>query len=433
MQYALQSKNLLLTFAQTLTTMATTHFYLDLRTKASDGKGSVVIALSHNRTTTTIRTGVRLAPEEFKEQKVVGRKDAKLLNTKLQKQKAELDEKIAMLSLTDEFESMTAPDIKLALVKAPVVVKRIPTVEEVFAEYLEGGILKEGTKGIYNITLQKILSYDGRRLRIKDIDLKWLRGFDKFLSRTQGANGKAIYLRALRAVCNYARHQKYTDIYPFDSFQIKYEETQKRNIPVELLREFYVCPTSKINERYRDYFFLMFFLIGINVKDLLLAKKAQVIDNRLEYIREKTGKKYSIKLEPEAQVLLKRHEGHGKYLLDAMDTCVHHQSFMKEINKHIKTIGIVENTKADDEWPASLFDDVTPAVKSEPLIPDITTYYARHTWATFAHEIGISTDIISLALGHSFGNRVTLIYIKPDQTKVDDANRRVLDYFFSAI
>lgn len=433
MQYALQSKNLLLTFAQTLTTMATTHFYLDLRTKASDGKGSVVIALSHNRTTTTIRTGVRLAPEEFKDQKVVGRKDAKLLNTKLQKQKAEFDEKIAMLSLTDEFESMTAPDIKLALVKAPVVVKRIPTVEEVFAEYLEGGILKEGTKGIYNITLQKILSYDGRRLRIKDIDLKWLRGFDKFLSRTQGANGKAIYLRALRAVCNYARHQKYTDIYPFDSFQIKYEETQKRNIPVELLREFYVCPTSKINERYRDYFFLMFFLIGINVKDLLLAKKSQVIDNRLEYIREKTGKKYSIKLEPEAQVLLKRHEGHGKYLLDAMDTCVHHQSFMKEINKHIKTIGIVENTKADDEWPASLFDDVTPVIKSEPLIPDITTYYARHTWATFAHEIGISTDIISLALGHSFGNRVTLIYIKPDQTKVDDANRRVLDYFFSAI
>lgn len=433
MQYALQSKNLLLTFAQTLTTMATTHFYLDLRTKASDGKGSVVIALSHNRTTTTVRTGVRLAPEEFKDQKVVGRKDAKLLNTKLQKQKAELDEKIAMLSLTDEFESMTAPDIKLALVKAPVVAKRIPTVEEVFSEYLEGGILKEGTKGIYNITLQKILSYDGRRLRIKDIDLKWLRGFDKFLSRTQGANGKAIYLRALRAVCNYARHQKYTDIYPFDSFQIKYEETQKRNIPVELLREFYVCPTSKINERYRDYFFLMFFLIGINVKDLLLAKKSQVIDNRLEYIREKTGKKYSIKLEPEAQVLLKRHEGHGKYLLDAMDTCVHHQSFMKEINKHIKTIGIVENTKVDDEWPASLFDDVAPVVKSEPLIPDITTYYARHTWATFAHEIGISTDIISLALGHSFGNRVTLIYIKPDQTKVDDANRRVLDYFFSAI
>lgn len=433
MQYALQSKNLLLTFAQTLTTMATTHFYLDLRTKASDGKGSVVIVLSHNRTTTTIRTGVRLAPEEFKDQKVVGRKDAKLLNTKLQKQKAELDEKIAMLSLTDEFESMTAPDIKLALVKAPVVAKRVPTVEEVFAEYLEGGILKEGTKGIYNITLQKILSYDGRRLRIKDIDLKWLRGFDKFLSRTQGANGKAIYLRALRAVCNYARHQKYTDIYPFDSFQIKYEETQKRNIPVEVLREFYVCPTSKINERYRDYFFLMFFLIGINVKDLLLAKKSQVIDNRLEYIREKTGKKYSIKLEPEAQVLLKKHEGHGKYLLDAMDTCVHHQSFMKEINKHIKTIGIVESTKVDEEWPASLFDDVTPVIKSEPLIPDITTYYARHTWATFAHEIGISTDIISLALGHSFGNRVTLIYIKPDQTKVDDANRRVLDYFFSAI
>lgn len=66
-----------------------------------------------------------------------------------------------------------------------------------------------------------------------------------------------------------------------------------------------------------------------------------------------------------------------------------------------------------------------------PVIPNLTTYFARHTWATLAYEIGIPLDTISQALGHSFGNRTTLIYVKNDQAKVDAANRKVIDYLFS--
>lgn len=66
-----------------------------------------------------------------------------------------------------------------------------------------------------------------------------------------------------------------------------------------------------------------------------------------------------------------------------------------------------------------------------PLIPGITTYYARHTWATLAYEAGVPVDVISQALGHSMGNKTTLIYIKPDQDKVDKANRLVIDRFFT--
>jgi hypothetical protein len=42
-------------------------------------------------------------------------------------------------------------------------------------------------------------------------------------------------------------------------------------------------------------------------------------------------------------------------------------------------------------------------------------------------------DTISQALGHSFGHRTTLIYVKPDQSKVDAANRKVIDFLFEKI
>ena len=63
------------------------------------------------------------------------------------------------------------------------------------------------------------------------------------------------------------------------------------------------------------------------------------------------------------------------------------------------------------------------------LFPDLSTYWSRHTWATIAYEIGIPVDIIGQALGHSDkSHSVTFIYIKEDQGKVDEANRRVIDY-----
>nr|WP_298672126.1 hypothetical protein [uncultured Prevotella sp.] len=59
---------------------------------------------------------------------------------------------------------------------------------------------------------------------------------------------------------------------------------------------------------------------------------------------------------------------------------------------------------------------------------DCTTYWARHTWATIAYEIGTPDEFIAAALGHSYGNRTTAIYIDKRVTKVDDINRAVIDY-----
>lgn len=404
--------------------MATTRFYLDLRGKAKDGKGSIVITIYHNHTTVTVSTGIRVAPNEWDGFRVVRLTGSEALNVMLGKRKTELDRKIALLSIDDSFEFMSASQIKKLITQGNISRKaQYISIEELFKEYMSTGI-KEGTKEIYRATLKKIQSYDSNA-NISDVNLKWLRGFDNYLARTQGINGRAIYLRSLRAVCNYAIHIKAISNYPFENFKIKHEPTRKRSVSVEKFREFLNYPVPPRLERYRDYFMLMFLLIGINSKDMLLLKKSSIVNGRLEYIRNKTGKHYSIKIEPEAQVLLDKYRGKN-YLLDAMDTCKHYKSFAHDLNDALKEVGKVEW----DLVPVS--DDLFAPPKLEkkiyPVIKGITTYYARHCWATFAYETGVPIDIIAQALGHSTENRTTMIYVKYDRSLVDEANRKVIDY-----
>lgn len=273
-------------------------------------------------------------------------------------------------------------------------------------------------------TLSKVLAFGGKSLKMENIDLKWLHQFEMFLSKTQGINGRAIYLRHLRAVCNYGLHQ-YKLSYPFENFSIKQEPTKKLAVPIDIFRKFLDYPTSKANARYRDYFLLMFYLIGINSKDLLLAKKGNICNGRLEYVRAKTHKRYSIRIEPEAEELLKRYEGEN-YLLEALDHCLLYKSFAHEMNDALKEIGDVKWEMVPD--PDDLFAPPKLVKTVTPVIPGISTNYARHCWATFAIEAGIPFDTVSQALGHAPRNRTTLIYVKYNQDDVDRANRKVIDF-----
>lgn len=69
------------------------------------------------------------------------------------------------------------------------------------------------------------------------------------------------------------------------------------------------------------------------------------------------------------------------------------------------------------------------AAKVNKFLPDnITTYYARHSWATIAAALDVPDDVISQALGHAARNSTTAIYIERSQRKVDEANRCVIDF-----
>ena len=170
-------------------------------------------------------------------------------------------------------------------------------------------------------------------------------------------------------------------------------------------------PVEEYQRKYLDMFKLSFYLIGINIGDLCKLKR--IDGDRIEYIRSKTHRLYSIKVEPEALEIINRYKGKD-WLLDPLDRYDNYKQYARRLNGALQSIGEVEIGKQGVK-------------KIKPLYKKISTYWVRHTWATIAASLDIPKETIAAALGHG-GNTVTDIYIDFDQRKVDEANRRVLDW-----
>lgn len=409
--------------------MSSTKLYLDCRNKARDGKGTLVVSFSHNHTSTTFSLGIRVHKKNWDGKSVVGTPDAKILNAVIAQKKGDIDKAILIHSLDKDFPWMTASEVK-ALLRRDAEKKANLNIHsgkhlisDVFKDYMATE-MEHGTRVIYQSALNKVNLFAGKDAYIEDIDLKWLYRFESFLAQSQSVNGRAIYLRDLRTICNYAKNSGIITTYPFSNFSIKLEPTRKRNITLDKLHQLYHFEVSEKIQEYKDFLFLMLYLIGIDACDLFLAKHSNIVNGRLEYVRKKTHKKYSIKIEPEAQVILDKYSG-TEFLLNVRDRVQRYQSYLRKMNDGLKTIGPVMSVCVPSD---ELFQEERYVEQISPIVNGITSKWARHTWATLAYEAGISIDIISQALGHSINNKTTLIYIKYDQEKVDRANRTVIDY-----
>ena len=289
---------------------------------------------------------------------------------------------------------------------------------------------KAGTRTCYEQSLKKVLAYD-KGVTFEQMTPEWLKRFDEELGRTMSVNGKAIVLRNIRAVWNYALDMGLTRAqYPFrrssavgtSRFGIKHEQTRKRNVPLETLRRLKDYPVEGFQEPYRDLFMLMVYLVGIDIVDVVHLKKSDLKDGYIEYVRQKTDKenaterrKVRVKVEPEAMEIIERLKGKD-WLLYPLDRYGNYNDFTKRMNRALKTIGMVHR------------NGCRPTGK--PLVEGLTTKWSRHTWATLAAELDYSEDLIGRALGHSQSSarNVTKTYINYDQRKIDKANRSVIDY-----
>lgn len=285
---------------------------------------------------------------------------------------------------------------------------------DIFKEFADNH--NESTKELYYYSLRRIEQFDKyiATRSIDEIGIPWLTRFESWLAQTNSKNARNILLRNIRAVFNYALDCEYTTNYPFRRFKIRPEATRKRAMTVEQLRSLAVYPVEDYQVFYRDMFVLMFCLIGINVVDLYSL--GSIVDGRVEYRRAKTHRLYSIKVEPEAQAIIDKYHG-TKNLLCIADRWTTHSQFGKQMNKALKRMGGMQRVGRGGK---KVF---------EPIVPGLTTYWARHTWATIAASLDVPKETIAHALGHG-NDTVTDIYIDFDKKKVDEANRKVLDYVF---
>lgn len=246
-----------------------------------------------------------------------------------------------------------------------------------------------------------------RALQFADITPDWLQNFDRYMvSYCPSINSRGIHLRNIRTIFNYAlNHRLTTAFYPFRQYKIRTAPANPTPLTLEQMRLLWSHhPLSDAQKYALDIWKLTFALIGINMADLWQLRS--ISQGRINYTRQKTGRLYSIKVEDCAKLLINAHKGKN-YLVDILE---HYKSIhvaTNMINRHLKDIA------------------------NDLGLPPITTYTARYTWATLALSIDTPIEVISQALGHSYGQAVTLGYIMPDRRKVDDANRKVLQLLFT--
>lgn len=401
--------------------MAKVSFYLDKRSSVDNNKHPLKLSIAHRGTNSFYALGITLAPEQWQaptpdSDGYVKKncKDYKVLNGRIQHIQNLFIEQINLLQQRQQlYPFKNATQLKNYIVSI-VEGRGQSTVMTYFKQVIKSRE-NVGTKNLFTETYIKLNGFlKGSDIMFEHITPTWLERFSRYIGGS--VNYRSIHLRNLRTVFNQAIRDDITSLgaYPFYKFKIKKEETAKRSLTIDQLCEIADMQLPDYLVRYRDLFMLSFYLMGINMADLLHLTAKNIQNGRLIYRRRKTGKLYDLKLQEEALTIINKYRG-KKYLLNFLDKS-NYESFFSRFNKSLKTLG--EETIVSNRGKK---------VKSDKY-SFLSSYYARHTWATIAASLDIPKETIAAALGHEIGNTVTSIYINFDNQKVDDANRRVLDY-----
>lgn len=395
--------------------MITTKFYLDCRAVKKGKPAPLKIAITKKGVTAHILLNVSLLPTQWdnKSQKIKDHPKKQFLNAFISKRKNLVDDIILKLIERGALAGLRSCQVKDAILAELEPGEHNSAEARTFAKRFEIFMAtKSGrTQSIYQATYNKVKNFSGRgfgSLMFEDITKDWLTKFDAFLEQTsKSRNARNIHLRNIRAVFNDAIDNEITTSYPFRRYKIRAEATRKRALTVEQLRSVFDTELPDWLEKYRQFFKLSFLLIGINVVDL--CNLNDIENGRIYYKRSKTHRQYSIKVEPEALEIINQYRG-KKNLLCMMDTVRNYRNFYNRFMLGLNAIKDIVNKECGAN------------------IKELTTYWARHSWATIARKIGVSKDDIALALGHSNGHEVTDIYIEEDLEKIDLANKKVLDW-----
>ena len=275
---------------------------------------------------------------------------------------------------------------------------------------------KSGNANAYKNTFGVFSKFrKGKDLLFTELNYREIKKFENFLlERGLSTNGISFHMRTLRALFNRAIKEDITskDIYPFDKYSIKKEKTKHRALSIEEMSSIKNFNTKGVYmlQLAKDYFMFSFYMRGISFIDIAYLKVNNIHKGRLDYKRAKTGGIFNIEMPDEAIEIIKRYNDLSKkdsYIFPAIKSKENlykeYKNALRLTNKKLKIIGELVNC-------------------SIPL----TSYVARHSWATIAKRAGMPTPIIGESLGHGT-EEVTQIYLDSFENKVlDEANKNII-------
>jgi site-specific recombinase XerD len=283
-----------------------------------------------------------------------------------------------------------------------------------------------GNLAVYKYSRDSLLKFARNKLDIpfSDMDTNWLKRYENWLdSRECKDTTKSQLFRTLRSVFNKAIEQGIVkqDCYPFNRYKLaKFDlKTQKRAISKEEVQKIITLnlyEQSDYMKLARDMFLFSYFEAGINFTDIALITLADINEGRIHYIRKKTKKAICIPLCDITNSIISKYvtENHSDtdYIFPILDRSVHKTELQRRNRIH-KCLGHI-NLRLKDI--GDMIGLKTP----------LTTYVARHTFATVLKRSGVSIAIISESLGHS-DLATTQIYLDSfENSQIDAAMQHLL-------
>ncbi len=248
-------------------------------------------------------------------------------------------------------------------------------------------------------------------LDVVDSDL--MTAYGSYLSETGVCpNTVSFYMRNLRAIYNRAVDKELTvQRYPFKHVYTGIDKTVKRAVPIEVIRQIRDLDLSlhPVMDYARDIFMFSFYTRGMSFVDIAFLKKKDLKDGILSYRRHKTNQQLFIKWEKPMQEIIDKYDtADTPYLLPVIkcngnDERTQYINEAHRVNRNLKKIG-------------RLLDLAIP----------LTTYVARHGWASIAKSKNIPIATISEAMGHDSENTTRIYLASLDTSVVDRANSLIL-------
>jgi len=392
-------------------------------TNYKNGCSPLFIRFTHNRISKYVSLGIAVPPECWNpEQQTVtadcpnGRKVQLEIDTKLQAYEKKI-QRLEALDIEVTFDTLLENKGKRVNC----------TVSDYFTQLIERleSVEKFGSAVKHKVN-RSLLNQFKPNVRFMDIDLTFLNDFELFLRRRGNKNNsvatkfsvfKAVYNKAVAEGIFIPKDN------PFIRFKVSrlWTETRKRAIAKEDIHQLVNLPIVKSNRaRYRelaqDLFLFSYLMAGINFKDMASLRHSDIYNGRIYYKRHKTGKEMNCTLIPKAKEIIDKYKN---------PTCNNSDYIFPILNKNIHVTEQLIYNRTHNVL-AKVNRELRSLGEKIGLNVNLTTYVARHTFATVLKRSGVNIAIISESLGHS-DLSTTQIYLDSfENSQIDEAMKNLL-------
>ncbi len=234
-------------------------------------------------------------------------------------------------------------------------------------------------------------------------------------------NTSSFYIRNLRSIYNKAVKRNLTEQrLPFNNAYTGIDRTRKRAVGEDVIMQLLKMDLSysKPIALARDLFVFSYCTRGMSFIDISFLKKMDVTNGIISYVRRKTGQQLSIRIEPCMERIIRRYAAETANsiyvfpVITASDPLVAYNQYQIALSYHNRKLKTLGNKLGEHLY--------------------LSSYTARHTWATTARNHNVPLSVISEGMGHT-NVKTTQIYLSSlANSVIDDANKGILGRLNSA-